>query len=288
MTVAATPTIRARLLGGELRKARETAGFTLDDAARFLGVNKATMSRIELGRSGVRQRDVRQLLDEYGVTTERTIETLVRLSKHGRQQGWWKRHGEVVDAEYGDVLGLETQAKQIRTYEHSLIPGLLQTSAYSDAVLGASVVDRTPQQIEGLTSVRRERQVILTRDKDPIVFSAVIAESAIRMRVGGPIVMAEQLEKLLAMGSRHGVSIQVAPHEIGAHAAIASSFVIYSFDALPDIDIVYSELLPSAVYHEQAHDTALYRRAFESVSADALSPRKSAELIESVMKELRS
>ncbi|MGC0419301.1 helix-turn-helix domain-containing protein [Embleya sp. AB8] len=283
MPANASPTVRARTLGRELRKARETAGWSLDQAAQALGVNKATISRVELGRTGVRQRDVRALLMDYGVTDEQSIEALVMLSRHGRTQGWWRKHGEVTEA-YGDYLGLEQQSHEIRTFEAFYIPGLLQTSDYSRAVLAASVLATTDERATELTRVREERQRLLFAKTSTVTLSCVMSEAAIRTPVGGSAVMHEQLGRLLELHERPQIKIQVLPFERGAHAGMTGAFVIFSFPAIEEVDIVYTENLPGAVFFEQQEDARKYRRAFESLSADALSPKESIEIIADAMR----
>src|SRR5260370_15323317 len=65
------PPVRRRLLGAALRRFREVAGYTLEDAARILECDRSKISRIETGQRGIRPKELRELLDEYGVEPDR-------------------------------------------------------------------------------------------------------------------------------------------------------------------------------------------------------------------------
>ena len=111
----ANPTVRRRRLGALLRKMREESGLTLEDSAKHLECHKATISRLELGRSGVRTRDLRSLLNLYGVTEEARIQPFIEMARQGRTSGWWERHADALRPAYTDFIALEAEASQIRS-----------------------------------------------------------------------------------------------------------------------------------------------------------------------------
>jgi transcriptional regulator with XRE-family HTH domain len=70
MPAQMTPTVRLRQLGRQLRKLRESSGMTLDEAGRRLERTPSSLSKIETGRVAVRVRDLRVILDIYGLEDE--------------------------------------------------------------------------------------------------------------------------------------------------------------------------------------------------------------------------
>src|SRR6266700_7965583 len=163
------PPVRRRLLGAALRRFREQAGFNLEDAAQILECDRSKISRIETGQRGVRPKELRELLDEYGVDELRR-NALVAIARQARQSGWWQSYSHFLDDAYQDYIGLEATAATIWTYEAQLVPGLLQTEAYARAIATASLVNESQEEHEQFVAVRLTRQQLLTRDDDPLQF----------------------------------------------------------------------------------------------------------------------
>jgi len=105
------------------------------------------------------------------------------------------------------MIGLEDEAATIRIYENHLIPGLLQTQSYARAVMTAGR-DVTPELVERGLRVRASRQAVLRRVSAPDLW-VVIDESALRRQAGGPDVMNEQYEHLIAMANTSAITVQV-------------------------------------------------------------------------------
>ena len=120
------PPVRRRVLGAALRRFREQAGCTLDDAARILDCGRSKISRIETGQRGIRATELQELLAEYGVDEPRR-DALLTLADQSRQDGWWQSSGHVRDGAHPASAGLGGAGTTIGTYEAQLLPGLLQT-----------------------------------------------------------------------------------------------------------------------------------------------------------------
>jgi transcriptional regulator with XRE-family HTH domain len=115
-----SPAIRRRRLGAELRRHRSEAGLTIDVAARRLGCSPSKVSRIETGHTSATPRDVKNMLDVYGVDSVISGE-LVGIAGEAREKGWWHPYSAVL---LGAYVGLEAAARGVRTYEQQVIPGL--------------------------------------------------------------------------------------------------------------------------------------------------------------------
>ncbi|MCP2289748.1 helix-turn-helix domain-containing protein [Nocardia amikacinitolerans] len=276
------PTVLRIALGGQLRKLRESCNITREAAGDAIRGSHAKISRLELGRTGFKERDIRDLLTLYGVIDPEEREQFLALARQANEPGWWHRYNDLLPTWFGTYLGLEQAANKIRTYEAHLVPGLLQTPEYARAVLALGYDDADTDR---RVAVRQRRQEILHRTDPPIVW-AVIDEAALNRPVGGPHVLREQMEHLIALAALPNVTIQVLPYSAGEHAAAGSSFSILRF-AEPELpDIVYLEHLTSALYLDRRQDLALYLSVMDRLSVQALPPQKSIEMLSTYAAEL--
>ncbi|MFE9452911.1 helix-turn-helix domain-containing protein [Streptomyces sp. NPDC006739] len=275
------PAVRRRKLGAELRALRTGAGLTSGEAARLVGWHQSKVSRIETGASGVKPADVRLLLDAYGVRDGQLRELLLVLAGSEDRRGrhhWWHAYRGVLPPTYRDFISLESQAGGMRTLETSVVPGLLQTPEYARAVTRAAVDALDEEGLDALVEVRLARQDVLRRDP-PLVLDAVLDEAVLRREVGGPEVMARQLERLMEAARLPQVRLQVLPFAAGAHIGLTGPFVIFSFPSTSDLDVVVLDQLTSSLYLERKEDLQAYSEAFNALQALALSPEDTLDHI---------
>jgi transcriptional regulator with XRE-family HTH domain len=279
-----SPTVRRRRLALELRRLREAAKLTCEEVAEHLECSASKISRVETGRVSVSPRDVRDMLEFYGVPEDQR-ESLVQLARDSRQKGWWHAYSDTIQPQFAAYIGLESAASEIRIYEVSLIPSLLQTEEYARAVIGAGMMSGKPDDINRSVQLRMARQPTLTR-ADPPKLWAVLDEAALRRRVGGAGLMRLQLEHLLDMASLPNVAVQVIPFGGGAHPAMGRPFIVLVFPERIDPDVVYLEDLTRAMYLEDVDEVDRYNMFFNHLRATALSFEESAALIISVLKDM--
>ncbi|MFR9792482.1 helix-turn-helix domain-containing protein [Streptomyces sp. MB22_4] len=276
------PAVRRRKLGAELRTLRTGAGLTSGEAARLVGWHQSKVSRIETGASGVKPADLRLLLDAYAVRDAQLCELLLMLAGSGDGDGdrnrWWHAYRGVLPPTYRDFISLESQASAMRTLETTVVPGLLQTAEYARAVTRAAVKDVTEERLDALVEVRLARQDVL-RSNPPLELCAVLDEAVLRREVGGPEVMARQLERLMDAARLPQVRLQVLPFGAGAHIGLTGPFVIFSFPSTSDLDVVVLDQLTSSLYLERKEDLRAYSEAFRTLQSHALSPHDSLDYI---------
>ncbi|MFD8719091.1 helix-turn-helix domain-containing protein [Streptomyces sp. NPDC059629] len=275
------PAVRRRKLGAELRMLRTGAGLTSGEAARLVGWHQSKVSRIETGASGVKPADVRLLLDAYGVIEGQLRELLLVLAGSEDTAGrhhWWHAYRGVLPPTYRDFISLESQASAMRTLETSVVPGLLQTPEYARAVTRVAADGLDDEALDALVEVRLARQDVL-RNEPPLELSAVLDEAVLRREVGGPGVMARQLERLVEAARLPQVRLQVLPFAAGAHVGITGPFVIFSFPSTSDLDVVVLDQLTSSLYLERKEDLQAYAEAFNTLQIHALSPEDSLDYI---------
>jgi transcriptional regulator with XRE-family HTH domain len=280
----AGPTAARIRLGAQLRRLREKAEISRDQAGAAIRSSASKISRLELGRTPIKARDLADLLALYGANDEAMRAGMLALSRYASAPGWWQRYGDAVPVWFKPYLGLEQAASLIRSYDVQFVPGLLQTPEYARAVFslpGDPTGDRTERRV----AVRVRRQEILHR-ADPPYLWAVIDESALRRPVGGAAVMRAQIEHLIEITQLRHVNIQVLPFRAGGHAAGGGSVILLRFagDQLPDV--VYLEQLASAVYPSRAADLAYYWNVLNQLATEADPPIASTMILNQIRKEL--
>lgn len=268
------PTVRRRRLASELRRLREASELTIEEVGEKLECSASKISRIETGHVGVTPRDVRDMLELYGLTGD-DREALVQLSREARTRGWWHTYSEVFT---GAFVGLEADASSLRAFQALLVPGLLQTERYAHAVIRAMRPDADDAEITRRVTARMERQRLLTDPSCP-EYWAVIDEAVLHRSVGGPEVMAEQLARLTELAAMPNVTIQVVPFGAGAHPGMEGPFLILGFPEQADADVVYVDSTTSGAYLELPADVRRYALMFDHLRAAALKPDDSVELI---------
>lgn len=271
------PTVRRRELGFLLRQLRVDRGLSLDEAAQGLLFSLTKLSRLETGRSGASQRDIRDLCQFYQVDPAE-CQRLVSLAKEGKQRSWWQEYA----LPYATYVGLETEAASISDYNSDLVSGLLQVEDYARAILQAQEPPLNDATIEQRVKARIKRQALLTQDGGPL-FDCILDEGALRRPVGGPAVMRAQLERIIERASLPKVTIQLIPLDIGAHPGLDSTFVILGFKTPMVNDIVYVEGQVGNIYLEDVANLERYRQVFSRLQSIALSPEDSIVAVERIV-----
>ena len=265
---ASGPTALRIVLGSQLRHLREVHGITCEAAGEVIRASASKISRLEHGRVGMKQRDVADLLTLYDVTGEAERAEVLRLAREAARPGWWHQYGEVLPGWFEFYVGLEAAASRIRVYEVQFVPGLLQTPEYARAVMRAGHAAAPDDQITRRVSLRMKRQQILSRPGGPKLW-AVVDETALRRRLGGPGVMEAQLDRLIELAAEPNIALYVVPLQTGYHAAAAGSFSILRFAAPELPDVVYLEQLTSALYLDKRRDVDRYSAVMDQLCVQA-------------------
>lgn len=279
MAAPQSPIGSRRRLGAELRRLRLKTGLTLDDVAEMMTCSTSKISRLETGKGVPKVPDVGELMRIYGVASDTERDMLLRLVKDGRQHGWWEPLTDgvaperyVLDAP-GRYAALESDATAVRSFDITVVHGLLQIPAYSRAVLTAALPHHLPAEIEQLVALRSMRQEALHRSgSPPLELVALLDEAVLRRPVGGREVMAAQLEHLMEMAERPNVTIRVLPFDTGILRAHAGHFVLVEIPHALGSDVVYVEGHAGDSYLDGASDVDLYK----DVLHDALGHAQTA------------
>jgi transcriptional regulator with XRE-family HTH domain len=284
MAVDRSPTVRRRRLGMELRNLRESAGLTIDEVASHLECSSSKVSRLETGKGVPRQRDVRDMLDLYGVVEQTQRELMIKITREAQSKGWWTDYEDVLPAAFETYIGLEEDAATLRTFQHH-VHGLLQTEDYARASLRAALIADTSESVDRRVRLRIDRQRQLTKD-DPVELWAVIDEAALHRSVGGAKVMHGQLHHLIDASEMPNITLQVLPFSQGAHPGLVGAFALIEFPDVNDHDVVYVDSPAGNIYLEKPSDIRRYTLIFDHLRAAALAPDQSVELIEELATRL--
>jgi len=274
--------MRRRRLAAELRRLRHEAGLSLEDVADGLGWQPSKLSRIENRQVGVSTADLRKLLVAYKVEDQAYRDHLADMARRATERGWWQSFSsDVVPAALATLIGLETEARTIRSYEPELVPGLLQTEAYTRAIMRAWQPGWTAADIDRRVEIRMARQDVLLQAGASPQVNCIINEAVLRRTVGGNEVMHEQIEMLAKERDPANVTVQVLSFNSGAHPAMAGPFQILTFHDPGDLGIVHLESAMTAMTLEQPEELRRYDEIWGSLQARALSPEDSRVMMRS-------
>jgi len=252
-----------------MRFQRTQRGMSGEALGRVINVSKAQVSRIE---TGVQRLDAKQAiaLDKLW-NTGRLFYLLVWYASIGHDPQWFAQH-----------LKVEQRSAMLRIYEANVIPGLLQTPEYAEALLCSSI-EVDPDQV---LADRLQRQDLLLRDAPPHL-TVLLSQNALDWPVGSPEIMCGQLTRLLEEAQRDNVILRALPRTwaTGAHAGLGGSFKLMSGDDFGEV--AYTESPGAGRLVSSPADVRTYGIRFERISAKALDEGTSFELIRKIMEEMQ-
>src|SRR6202034_3855982 len=167
------PSVLRILLGAQLRRLRDSAGISREDAGYHIRASGSKISRMELGRVSFKERDVTDLLEYYGIQDADERDKLVQLTKEANANPWWQEYHEAAPRSLPVFVGLEEAAQLIREYEVQFVPGLLQTEDYARAVVLQGTPGLDPEEVERRVALRMGRQQVLKKENPPRLWAIV-------------------------------------------------------------------------------------------------------------------
>jgi transcriptional regulator with XRE-family HTH domain len=252
---------------------------TVEDVAERLLCSATKISRLETGARRPSLRDVRDLCGLYEVDEAVSAEFML-LAREAREQGWWTQYD---DLKLDPYIGLEQDATAITNYTMYYIPALLQTEEYARAIIKAVAPKISSEIHQQRVEVRLRRQQLLKQD-NRLRYRVLVDEAVLYRRVGGPAIMAAQLDKVLEAARDSLVTVQVVPFD-AVHAAQDSNFVLLEFEEGSNLSpVVFIESLITNQYLERRDDILRYREAIEHLRDSALSPRDSLNRISAMQR----
>ncbi len=289
MAVNQGPVVQSEVLRGDLFRLRKANGLTQEEVARDLEWPTSKLIRIEGGSSSVTETDLGALLSRYGVSSETDHERLRALCRGGLEIGWWIAYQDEISAPYLAYVGYEAGATFIRQFPGTVIPGLLQTSEYAEALTARAV--GSARELAAVVELRLKRQAELAQRADPPHRYFLLDEAVIRRYVGideDRSIMPAQLRYLADVAEGNELTtIRVVPFRAGVHAGLSGPFTLLEFDGgLPDLlylDMGQGEL---ATTTNDGPRVAEYADKFELIIDRALPENESLDFIRRVADEM--
>lgn len=258
------------LFADELKAHRDAQGWTQADLAAKVQYSESLIAQVETCHKPA-SAELARALDRVFQTpgyTENTPGTFGRLATKLRNLPF--------PASFRSFAPYEAEAAVLRTFEHSLVPGLLQTEAYAHAVLSTRP-NTSEDDIGALVAARLGRQAVLEREDPPVVW-VLLDEWAVRRPVGPADLMRAQRSHLVEMSRLPNVTIQIVPYSAGGHIGLLGAFTIADLGSAGAI--LYLETAADGQTIEDAAIVSQVSLRFDSLRAEALPKRAARELLE--------
>ncbi len=268
---------RHKMIGAALRRYREIAGLTVDDAAAILGCDVSKVSRIETAMRGVRLEELSKLLAEYDADAEGG-QALVALAGARRAGGWWKDFQGLLSPGYVDSMVTESVATGIDGYAPLQLPELLHAPDYARAVTAAGTLPARLQNLAVAATLSRQSAVLGEGKAEILV---IVGEAALRHGPGDPKVMRGQLRHLTDLASHHpDVTLQLLPAAAGPHLAGGSGgFQVLRFSQAPLPRLVAVEGPSGGLFLDGPASVTAYEEALAALRSHALAPDDTARAL---------
>ena len=278
MSEAYGATIAKRGLARRLRELRVEAGYTANQVCDRLNWGRGKVGRFE-ANNWVRPElsDIRDLARIYEGSDLGELED---LATRARQRAWWRDHPDVFTNEFP---GYEGDASRIRVVMPLVIPGLLQTLPYMQALLRSGT--QSPEWREQALRARLRKQQILDRDENAPNLVALITEASLLYEWGDPGDRRAQLRHLLTMSARPNVEVRLLRLTDGLHPGMSTLVNIFEFPG-GEPSMVFLENDEEVQEIDDAAKVEAYGEIFEEIRAAALSAADTAAHLEALIAKL--
>jgi transcriptional regulator with XRE-family HTH domain len=285
--VSESPAVARRRLRLALRRAREASGLTQGQVAESLEWSLSKVNRIENGDVTVSSTDLRALLGLLGIDNPEAAERMTQDARVSRQRGWWDqpRYREHVTSGTIQLLQFESEATAIRSFQPTVIPGLLQTRGYAETILNHWVNQLPDESRTARLEIRMQRRAHVIERPDPPMYLGVLDESILHRAYGGAKVMAEQLEELAGYLDNPSVIIRVLPLADAGVTAMTGPFTVFDLGDEENA-VLYREFGESDDIAHGPERVERYRKVFETLWDVSMTEERSARTIRAKAAEL--
>jgi hypothetical protein len=274
-------TVAKRRLARRLTDLRRASGHTANHVCDLLDWGRGKVGRFEANHwKRPEMSDIRDLLRVYGVHEDERAD-LEALAMRARVKPWWRDYADVFENEFA---GFENDAVQIRVYMPLLVPGLLQTRDYAEAVL--RVAPKPPTWRERAAEARMRRQQILDRaDGTAPRLVAVITEASLMYRWGSRSERCEQIDHLVEVSGRPNVELRIQRFADGPHRGLWSMIDIFDFEG-DEPSVVYLESDIAIQEVSADHEVMAYVEGFSRTRDSALEPADTTQYLKYLAEQL--
>ncbi|MFN2494505.1 MAG: helix-turn-helix domain-containing protein [Pseudonocardiaceae bacterium] len=282
------PNIERVQVAATLRRMREQAQVTREQAADVLGCTTSKIGDLETGRSAPRPAELVSLLNRYGVAGE-DREDLVEFARASRRRRPRSPYtAATIPTTHRRAVDLESQAISSTFYSGELVPGILQVRPYAEAILRWGNT-HSPEEVKRLLELRMSRGSELIRtDRPPLRYWCVLGEAALRSNLGGLAVMYEQLERLVAVNlTLENVVVQVLPLGAGTHSFLGVTVALHRFPP-PAPDLLATDNFDRDSFSDREAEVALAAHHLDLLKAKALGRDESTDYIKNLLTRMEA
>ncbi|MER6911866.1 Scr1 family TA system antitoxin-like transcriptional regulator [Streptomyces sp. NPDC000594] len=256
--------------GTRLRRYREGEGLSLEALGKEVRMSRSQLARVELGEA-MPPPELPEVLDRLFQVDDYFLDLYELCAL------------EIHPDRFRRLMEFEARATVIRGYTGPLVPGLLQTEAYTRAHIAECDPNVTPEAVGELVAARMARQARL-RAKDAPEYAFILDEAALKYRFGTPAQWREQLARLADAADNPRGIVQILPSESGGHALLGGSLMLLTMEC--GTEVAYEESITTGTLIEESRLVLHRARAYHRLTARAWSPTKTAAHIRSLMEEL--
>ncbi len=281
MSTADTPAVARHRLRLALRSAREAKQLTQGQVAEAMEWSLSKVMRIEKGDVNVSPGDLRVLLEYLDVIEPTEVRRLMDDARTARSERWSAdpAYREHLPAPLMQLMQFEQEATAIRHYGSVIVPGLLQTAEYAEAIFRSYEDELDEVTIKTRIEARLSRRRQVLDRPDPPLYLLMIDESVLFREVGGPVVMADQLRMILRLVAETSILVRVVPFVAAASIALLGPFTLLDLGSDQNAILYRESYLVDEIVHTR-RTLARHRTVFEQLWAVALDHQASAQLIE--------
>ena len=274
-------TVAKRRLARRLTELRRASGHTANHVCDLLDCGRGKVGRFEANHwKRPEMSDIRDLLRIYGVDSAARDE-LEELAMRARARPWWRDYPDIFENEFP---GFESDAVRIRVFMPLVLPGLLQTREYMEALWRTG--SRPPAWQRQALEARLRRQQILNRDDDTVPkLMAVITEASLMYRWGAKADRLQQIEHLMDAGRRANIELRIQRFRDGPPRGVHSMVNIFD---LPDEEpsLVYVENDVTIEEVSKPDEVANYVHDFARASDGSLVPADTMAYLKELAEQL--
>lgn len=281
------PNARQRRVARRLREWRDAAGITQDEAAGRLAWSGPKLSRFERAEQVAGPAEIIAMATVLGVGSDDRDHLVSIATAAATQRGRWRSYGtDTVHGDFEDFLETEADALSMSNVEVLLVPGLLQTAEYAEALMRAWEPEPDEALTTTRTKLRLQRQARLD-GTEPLHLHAITHEYALHLPVGGPWVMLRQLEQLCMRASQPNVTLQIIPASAGAYPGMATAYHLIYFSER-ESPVAFLDTLNMGLCLEDEDHIAKYTGDVANLREAACKESESMELLQDVRELWRS
>ncbi|MDQ8701914.1 helix-turn-helix transcriptional regulator [Streptomyces sp. LHD-70] len=258
------------VVGAQLAHFRKQARLTQFQLAEEIGVHVDTIASIEQGRRALHI-DLATQLDEFLATGG----VLAIGASHMPTR-------ERFPAFAQDFIEYEQEALTLLWYENQVVPGLLQTEAYSRAVFSCLYPPLDEEELDDWVTARLDRQKVFQR-KPRVMANFLLEEVVLHRPIGGREVLRDQIRHLRKCAELPFLGLQIMPTDRELHAGLAGPMVLLE---TPDHDqLAYVEGQLVSFLHDDPDKVSVLQQKYGMLRSQALSPTESMRLLDDLLGE---